>query len=107
MISPGQGLIEGMDQQNRHAFCKKPGGLQTERKMPQQRGHSRSYNVLCVPLPMGCPRSVPLRSSIPCTRQAIAGRRTEHGVIQAGPSKKEKMERCIKVKIPTRREKNG
>src|SRR6266699_3314601 len=103
MISLGQGLIEGTDQENRHGFSKKRAGRQTARKMPQQRGLSRSYNARYVPLLMGCPRSARLRSCIRCTKRDTHGRRTERGAILAERSKKGKMGRSIKVKIPIRR----
>src|SRR5258708_28537222 len=94
-----------MGQRNRHGFCKKRAGRQTERKMPQQRGHSRSYKVLCVQLPMGCPRSARLPSCIRCTKPDTPGRRTERGVIRAERSRRGRMGRSTKVKIPIHRKK--
>src|SRR5690242_407067 len=107
MICPDRDRTEPMVQRPKAAFSKKCAGRQIARKMRQEPGHSRSCNVRCVLLLMGCPRSALLPFYIRCTKQGIPGRSTAPGATPAEPSKKGRMGRSTKVKIPIRKKKNG
>ena len=56
MTCPGRGHIEDMEQRNRHAFCKKPSGLQIVRKMRREPGHSRLLQRALRSAPDGLPQ---------------------------------------------------